>query len=62
MDQKKVKAASWFEKLRTGICETFEALENDYQGPLKDNPAGKFKRSSWTREVADDSDGGGGIT
>lgn len=62
MDQKKAKTSAWFEKLRTGICETFEALEDDYQGPLKDRPVGKFQRTPWQREVADASDGGGGIT
>jgi len=53
LDQQKEKASRWFEELRTGICETYEALENDYQGALKDIPAGKFERNSWTRDVED---------
>ncbi len=61
MDQKKAKAAQWFETLRNQICDAFEKLENDYDGPLKDMPAGKFERTTWDRDTSvEGSEGHGG--
>jgi coproporphyrinogen III oxidase len=54
-------ARAWFESLRDDICAAFEALEDAYTGPLCAQPAGRFKRKSWTREGSDGSDGGGGV-
>ncbi|MEE8371578.1 MAG: oxygen-dependent coproporphyrinogen oxidase [Sphingomonadales bacterium] len=60
MDQKKSTAANWFKELRDGICEAFEAIEVDYEGSMKDQPAGRFERKVWQRDTEDGSDGGGG--
>jgi coproporphyrinogen III oxidase len=55
---RKNKASAWFETLRTDICDAFEAIERDYEGPLSDREPGRFVRTPWTR---DEEDGGGGI-
>jgi coproporphyrinogen III oxidase len=57
----RAQAAAWFESLRDEICAAFEALEDDYAGPLADRPAGRFVRSAWQRPTEDGSDGGGGV-
>ncbi len=56
MEDGKATARAWFERLRDGICAAFEAIEDDYAGPLKDRPAGRFERTAWDRP-----DGGGGV-
>jgi len=48
------EARTWFESLRDRICAAFEALEDAYDGPMRDRPAGRFVRKAWER------DGGGG--
>jgi len=65
MEEKKQKAAAWFEDLRNQICDAFEAIEDDYQGTqdngrFSDMEPGRFERTSWKRDTADNSDGGGG--
>ena len=50
----------WFEELRDRICAAFEKLEDDYAGPLRQLPAGRFARESWRRPTEDGSEGGGG--
>ncbi len=45
MDQKKQKASTWFKDLRDQICDAFEAIEDDYDGPMSDRPAGRFERT-----------------
>jgi len=50
-------AANWFRQLRDDICEAFEKLEDAYQGPLQDQPAGQFEQREWSRG----EDGGGGV-
>lgn len=56
-------AATWFVALRDQICAAFEALEDAYDGPLADRPAGRFERKNWTRapEGGEGTGGGGGI-
>jgi coproporphyrinogen III oxidase len=58
------KAASWFAELRDSLCAAFEAIENEYAGPLADREPGCFVRSEWKRPPEDGanrgSDGGGG--
>lgn len=56
MEDGKATAKAWFERLRDDICAAFEAIEDDYAGPLKDRPAGRFERKAWDRP-----DGGGGV-
>jgi len=58
-EKQKKKAQDWFEELRTSICDNFEKLESDYDGPLNDMEPGKFTRKSWFRD--DDPSKGGGI-
>lgn len=49
-ESRKAEASAWFAQLRDDICAAFEALEDDYRGPLADRPAGRFERTPWTRE------------
>jgi coproporphyrinogen III oxidase len=58
----KEKAAKWFETLRNEICNSFEAIEEDNEGPLASKAPGKFERKSWQRENQDDGMEGGGGT
>ncbi len=51
------QAREWFESLRDRICATFEKIEDDYDGPLSEHPAGRFSRRPWKRK-----DGGGGVS
>ncbi len=59
-EARKETAAAWFKSLRDQICAAFEQLEQDYEGPLSDRPAGKFERKAWERP-SDDGQGGGGV-
>ncbi|MGY8995865.1 MAG: oxygen-dependent coproporphyrinogen oxidase [Alphaproteobacteria bacterium] len=52
----KETAPDWFEQLRTSICDTFEAIEDEHTGPFSDRPAGRFERTAWERP-----EGGGGV-
>ena len=42
-ESRKIRAAEWFEELRDRICAEFEAIEQDYEGPLSDRPAGQIR-------------------
>ena len=59
-DQKQ-RARTWFEELRNRLCAAFEHIEDEYAGPLKDRPAGRFERKEWKRPTDDGSEGGGGV-
>jgi coproporphyrinogen III oxidase len=56
VESRKAEAAAWFATLRDRICAAFEAIEDDYAGPLSDRPAGRFERKAWDRPG-----GGGGV-
>lgn len=53
-EDQRAEASAWFKELRDRICAAFEALEDSYDGPLKDRDPGRFERKAWER------DGGGG--
>jgi coproporphyrinogen III oxidase len=55
-DEHKVRARVWFHSLRDRICSTFEMIEDELRGPLRDRRAGRFERIEWTRPG-----GGGGV-
>jgi len=55
-EERKAKARAWFETLRDRLCAAFEAIEDDYRGPLQDLPPGRFERKAWDRPG-----GGGGV-
>jgi coproporphyrinogen III oxidase len=59
--ERKERARSWFEELRDHICERFEALENELQGPLSARAPGRFERKAWARPGEHGEDAGGGV-
>ncbi len=61
VEERKVRAAAWFEGLRDRICAAFEAIETDHAGPGADQPPGRFERKAWRRPAPIEGDGGGGV-
>ncbi|SOE14602.1 coproporphyrinogen oxidase [Hoeflea halophila] len=57
IEDKKIKAREWFEKLRDQICQGFEALEDEIDNPQATGEPGRFERTPWLR---DEGAGGGG--
>jgi coproporphyrinogen III oxidase len=56
IEDRKARAAAWFERLRDRLCAAFEALEDAAPAELYGEPAGRFERKPWPREG-----GGGGV-
>ncbi|WCL53599.1 oxygen-dependent coproporphyrinogen oxidase [Gimibacter soli] len=62
IEQKTAEAADWFRTLRDNVCGSFEAIEDDNEGPKADLAPGRFKRQMWERtNQADGKPGGGGV-
>ncbi|MGQ0456857.1 MAG: oxygen-dependent coproporphyrinogen oxidase [Hyphomicrobium sp.] len=63
LDQKKMAARAWFEKLRDDICAALEKLEANLpaSAPHGDGAAGKFVRTPWSRTDHSGAEGGGGV-
>jgi coproporphyrinogen III oxidase len=57
----KPAARAWFEQLRDRICAAFTAIEDNHEGPLGEQPAGRFTSTDWARPTEDGSMGGGGV-
>lgn len=57
IEDKKALARTWFESLRDTIVSSFEAIEDALEGPLSDQPPGRFVQKEWKR---DNGEGGGG--
>ena len=61
IEEKKQKAADWFQNLRDQICASFEQIEDDNEGPMAGREAGRFERKTWDRtNQSDGAEGGGG--
>ncbi len=62
LDQRRAKAAAWFETLRDDIRSAFEDLEQTLpaDAPLADRPAGRFVATPWNRTDHSGKPGGGG--
>ena len=62
VSERQEKSAAWFSELRDQICEAFEQIEQDFNGPGSAGlPPGKFERQTWHRddEAGSNSAGGG---
>ncbi|MGI9393837.1 MAG: oxygen-dependent coproporphyrinogen oxidase [Boseongicola sp.] len=58
----KARSSDWFTKLRDNIVVAFEDLEEKHtQGPLSENPAGRFEVKTTRRATDDGTDAGGGL-
>lgn len=60
IEEKKAQASAWFRQLRDEICTSFETIEDDVEGPLSNQPAGRFVRTPWERTDHNGAKGGGG--
>jgi coproporphyrinogen III oxidase len=61
IETRKTRARAWFESLRDGICDAFEALEREAPDDLYPGEAGRFVLTPWSKAKAPDgTDQGGG--
>jgi coproporphyrinogen III oxidase len=61
IEDRKVRARSWFESLRDEICAAFERLEDEAPASLYPDNTGRFVRTPWDRTDAGGKPGGGGV-
>jgi coproporphyrinogen III oxidase len=61
IEERKMRARSWFEALRDDICIAFEKLEDDAPASLYSGRAGRFERTPWERTDHTGVPGGGGV-
>ncbi len=63
IEQRKARAAAWFEDLRNQICAAFDRLEDEVGAPNDTGAPGRFERTEWRRAdpTRADGDGGGGV-
>jgi coproporphyrinogen III oxidase len=62
IEDRKETATTWFANLRDRIVAAFEAVEDALPtgAPLAERPAGRFKRTPWSRTDHTGAPGGGG--
>src|SRR5436305_9653390 len=62
-EQRKETAQRWFEALRDRLVTALEGVEDALPAgaPLRDRPAGRFKRTPWQRTDHTAGPGGGGV-
>jgi coproporphyrinogen III oxidase len=63
IEQRKSRARAWFETLRDQIVAALESVEDALPegAPFADRPAGRFKRTPWSRTDHTGAPGGGGV-
>ena len=61
IEDRKVRARGWFERLRDDICAAFEKLEDDAPASLHPGDAARFERTRWDRTDHTGQPGGGGV-
>ena len=61
IEDRKVRARGWFERLRDEICTAFEELERNAPASLYPSRAGRFVRTAWDRTDHTGQPGGGGL-
>jgi coproporphyrinogen III oxidase len=61
LEDRKMRARAWFERLRDEICAAFERLEQEAPAALYPDGAGRFERTPWARTDHSGGPGGGGV-